>query len=370
MAAPLPGPAPAPAPAPTVTDVAPAVLALRAAFDRVPGYLDTATSGLPARASLEAMRDSLDAWSQGRIDMAFYDESVTRARTAFARVVGVPPSWVAIGGSASPLVGIVAAGVRDGGRVVVVDGDFTSVVFPFLVHEDRGVVVEHVPLERLAESVRPGVDVVAFSLVQSRDGRVADVEAITAAAERVGALTLCDATQAAGWLPFDAGRFDVTVVAAYKWLAAPRGTAFLVARPEAVERMRPLHACWYAGEKIWGSVYGPHMRLADDARRFDSSPSWLCWAGAAPALEALASVDLGQVHAHDVGLADAFCDAVGRPRAGSAIVSLPDDDEGTLRTRLLDAGLRVAGRGGGVRLAFHHGNGTDDVARAAAAVTG
>lgn len=350
--------------------VPPAVLALRAAIDPVPGYLDTATSGLPARASLEAMRTSLDAWASGHVDMAFYDGSVTRAREAFASVVGVPASWVAIGGSASPLVGIVAAGVPDGGRVVVVDGDFTSVVYPFLVHADRGVVVEHVALEDLAAAVRPGVDVVAFSLVQSRDGRVADVDAITTAAERAGAVTLCDATQAAGWLPVDARRFDVTVVAAYKWLSAPRGTAFLVARPDAVERLRPLHACWYAGEKIWGSVYGPHMRLADDARRFDSSPSWLCWAGAAPALEAFAAVDVREVHAHDVGLADAFCAAVGRPPAGSAVVSLPDDDEGTLRSRLLAAGCRVAGRGGGVRLAFHHGNDADDVARAAAAVRG
>ena len=48
--------------------------------------------------------------------------------------------------------------------------------------------------------------------MQSADGRVADLDAIAAAAAARGALTLIDATQACGWLPFDAARFDYVVV--------------------------------------------------------------------------------------------------------------------------------------------------------------
>ncbi|AEE47477.1 aminotransferase class V-fold PLP-dependent enzyme [Cellulomonas fimi] len=342
--------------------------ALRSAIDRVPGYLDAATCGLPPRATADAMRAGIDAWQAGRIDMAAYDEAVARSRAAYARVVGVDVADVAVGAQASSLVGLVAAAVPDGGEVVVVEGDFASVVFPFVAHADRGVTVRHVPLEALASQVRPGTAVVAFSLVQSRDGRVADADAVVAAARAAGALTLCDVTQAAGWYPVDAGRFDVTVGAAYKWLAGPRGAAFLTAGPAARERLRPLHAGWYAGAEVWRSIYGPTMRLADDARRFDVSPAWLVWLGTAPAVEAFAGVDPRLVHDHDVALADAFRAGVGLPPGGSAIVSLPDDEAGTLRAALTSAGCRVAGRGGGVRLAFHVWNDDEDVERAARAV--
>jgi len=74
---------------------------------------------------------------------------------------------------------------------------------------------------------RMKMNVVAFSAVQSSDGEVADLAAIAAAARAHGALTVVDATQAAGWLPLAAGRFDAVVVSGYKWLLSPRGTAYL-----------------------------------------------------------------------------------------------------------------------------------------------
>lgn len=262
---------------------------LRSAFAPVPGYLDAATCGLPARATVDAMRGALDTWQAGKADLAVYDEAVRASRAAFARLVGVDPSWVATGSQTSALVGLVASSVPDGAEVLVVDGDFASVVFPFLVHADRGVTVRQVPLESLADEVRASTHTVAFSLVQSRDGRIADVDAIRTAAAATGAVTVCDVTQAAGWLPVDATLFDVTVCASYKWLSAPRGTAFLTVRPELLDRLRPTSAGWYAGEEIWSSVYGPHMALATDARRLDVSPAWLCWVGAVPALELVAT---------------------------------------------------------------------------------
>ncbi len=250
-------------------------------------------------------------------------------------------------------------------RVLAVEGDFTSVTFPFEAQADRGITVRYVPLDRLADEVRDDTDVVAYSLVQSRDGRVASDE-VRAAAAAHGARTVCDVTQAAGWLPVDASSFDVTVCAAYKWLSAPRGTAFLTVRPETA--MRPVGAGWYAGSDVWASVYGPGMRLSDDARRFDVSPAWLCWVGAAPVLEAFADADRDAVHTHAVGLANRFRAGVGLAPSDSAIVRLPDDAGGSLRARLAEQGCRTAGRGGGVRLAFHLWNDESDVARALAAL--
>ncbi len=336
---------------------------LAASFPPVRGYLNAATLGLPLRATSAALRDALDDWEHGTFDARAVDRSVERSRDAYARLAGVPAAWVAAAPQVSVLVGLVAAALPDGAQVVLPEGDFASVVFPFLVHADRGLTVRHVPLERLAESVAPGTTLVAYSLVQSADGRIADAAAVRAAAREAGALTLVDLTQAAGWLPVDAADDDLTVCGTYKWLCSPRGTALLTVRPEVVERLRPLFAGWYAGESIWDSVYGPDMTLAGDARRFDVSPAWHAWIGTAPALEAFADADRDELHRHGAGLADTVRARLGLPATGSAILALPDP-QGALRARLADAGLTVAGRGGNVRLSFHVWNDAEDAARA------
>lgn len=346
-----------------------AFAALRASFAPVPGYLNAATLGLPPAPVLEAVRGALDDWQHGRSDAAAFDADVRRSRAAYARIAGVPVADVAVGAQTSVLVGMVAQALPDGAEVLTVDGDFASVVFPFLVQADRGVTVRHVPLEALADEVRPQTSLVAYSLVQSADGRVADAASVRAAARAVGARTLCDVTQAAGWLPLDAAADDVTVCSAYKWLCSPRGTAFLTVRQDARDAVRPTGAGWYAGRDVWSSTYGPDMTLADDARRFDVSPAWHAWVGTAAALELFAGVDACEVRDHDVALADGVREQLGLPAAGSAIVSLPDPG-GARRRALTAAGATVAGRAGMVRLSFHVWNDAADADRAVEVLRG
>ncbi len=340
---------------------------LREAFARVPGYLNAATLGLPAAATVSALQASMADWQAGRCSPVVFDGAVSRSREAYARLVHTAPGRVAVGSQTSVFVGLVAAALPRGAEVVTVEGDFASVVFPFLVQADRGVTVRQVPLEALADAIRPGTALVAYSLVQSADGRVADAPAVRAAARRVGALTLCDVTQAAGWLPVHAEDDDVTVCSAYKWLSAPRGTAFMTVGAGARELLRPIHAGWYAGESVWDSTYGPDMTLASDARRFDVSPAWFAWVGTAPALELFAAADIEAVHAHDVALANGLREPLGLPAADSAVVALADP-EGRARAALEAAGCVVAGRAGKVRIAFHVWNDEDDVQRAVRAL--
>ena len=339
-----------------------------APWDPVPvGYLDACSMGLPLASTLAAMRDGLAAWGEGRASAAAYAAVVERSRALFARIVGVPTARVSIGATASDLVAPIAASLPDGSAVLCAEGDFSSIVYPFMQHGDRGVAVAHAPLESLADAIRPGTALVSFSLVQSADGRIADVEAILAAAHDAGALVLCDLTQAAGAYPVDAARFDFTVCHTYKWLCAPRGVAFLTSAPEAAARVVPLAAGWYAGERIWESCYGPEMRLAADARRFDSSPAWLSWVGAEPALEHFARADIRASSARCVGLADGLLGLLGLEPRGQYIVAL-DDPDGERAAALDASGVRFARRAGRVRLGFHAWNTEDDVDLVAAAL--
>ena len=328
-------------------------------------YLNTASYGLPPDPVWKAVQAALEDWRAGRTSWEHWNEATQRARARFAELVGVGPERVAVGSTISQLIGLVAAAVPDGARVVVPEIDFTSLLFPWLVHRDRGFDVRTVPLDELPAAVDEGTTVVAFSLVQSATGEIAPVDDLVDAAARVGALTVVDATQACGWLPVDASRFDALAGAGYKWLMSPRGTAFLVVGERLHRLLRPLAAGWYAGEDPHASYYGPPLRLARDARRFDTSPAWFSWIGTDAALEVVGEIGVEAINAHDVRLANRFRERVGLPPSDSAIV--PVRAPGA-PARLEAAGVRAAVRANAARVSFHVYNTEADVDAAADAL--
>jgi selenocysteine lyase/cysteine desulfurase len=341
-------------------------LAAEGTFADARAYLDTASVGLPPRAAFDAFTSAAERWRTGVANPQDYDGGIVGAREAFARLVGVGPERVAIGPQVSPFVGLVAAALPDGAEVVAVEGDFTSVLFPFLAQEPRGVRTRLVPLAGLVDAIVPGTSLVAASVVQSAGGAVADVNAIATAAAAVGAQVLLDATQAVGWHPVDATAVDYLVAGAYKWLLAPRGTAFMVVHPRRLDGLIPHTAGWYGGEDIWDSIYGGPLRLSADARRLDISPAWLCWVATLPALQLIEQIGVETIREHDVRLANRFRAALGLPPSDTAIVSIAAPDAAA---RLSAGGIRVSRRAGATRLSFHLYNTEDDVDRAAAALT-
>lgn len=328
-----------------------------------PGWLNTATYGLPPDPAWQAMQLAMDDWRGGRTGWIEWQRSADRARELFAGLVGVDAADVAVGAQVSQMLAPVAAALPDGATVLVPDVEFTSNVFPWAVHEDRGVTVRSAPLDGFVEAIRPGVDVVAFGLVQSANGAVAPYEAIVAAARSVGALVVVDATQGCGWLPFDASLADVVAVGAYKWLMSPRGTGFVYMSPDVRARTRPLAAGWYAADENLASFYGLPLRLAKDARAFDISPAWFNWIATAETLEVVASLGVARIRDWDVALANRFLTGLGLPLGDSAIVSIP----GSLAP-LEAAGIRASERAGRVRLAFHVYTTVEDVDAAVAAL--
>lgn len=334
---------------------------LRAQFSNTNGYLAACTAGLVTAGT----RDAMTAEYARRPDVADYCRAVEASRGHFAALVGVSPDRVAIGSQTSVQVSLLAAGVDPGAEVLVPEDEFSSLVLPF-VHAGRGIRVRTAPLAQLAEAISPETALVAFSLVQSASGEVADIDAIVGAAARVGARTVCDATQAVGWMPVDATRVDALVCHAYKWLCCPRGVSFLVLSAEYARALTPVHAGWYAGDDPWSSCYGGDAELARCARRFDVSPVWQAFVGAEPALAAFAAAPMADVFAHVTALAADFRSRLGlvEPERPSAIVTWPDA-AGDALAALTAAGIVASGRAGKARVAFHAFNDRGDVDRAA-----
>jgi selenocysteine lyase/cysteine desulfurase len=316
----------------------------RALFSPETAYLNTAGYGLPPRPAVDALSRVVDEWRHGRTPWSVWQQEVDVARALFARLVGVGAGDVAVGSQVSAFVALVALSLPPGARVVAAAEDFTSVLYPFLARPDLH--VDLVPLVELPSCITEETALVAVSAVQSADGRVADLDAIAAA----GVPVLVDATQACGWLPFDASRFDYVVCATYKWLLAPRGCAFMTVRPEAAARLTPHLAGWFAAEAPAASYGGP-LRLAAGARRFDVSPAWFSWVAQAPALEVLLDVGVDAIHEHDVALANRFRAGLGMEPGLSAIVSVPPANGA--RGRLDAAGVMYADHGDLLRFSFH-----------------
>jgi selenocysteine lyase/cysteine desulfurase len=333
------------------------------AFAPTTTYLNTATYGLAPTAVVDAVAGAERDRAAGRFDVAAVDDAVAACRVGFGRLVGVPARRVAIGSQVSQLVGLVAATLPRGTSVLVPEGEFTSVLWPLLARVGDGIRVRTVPVDRLVDAVDAGTGVVAVSVVQSADGTVTDPAHLVAAARHHGARVLLDVTQAAGWLPLDrGGDADWIVCAGYKWLLAPRGTAFLAGTDEALALLRPLAPGWYAGEDPWTSIYGGPLQLAADASRFDVSPAWPAWLGQRLALDLLLGTGIDAIHDHDVALADRLRAGLGLAPGPSAIVSFPAPDGAV--ERLATAGVVGAMRDGRLRLSCHLHNDEADVDRA------
>lgn len=330
-------------------------------FPQTRGYLAACTAGIPSLKTVAASHAFIDGWAAGSLDVVSLGESFERCRGLFAQIADVPTDRVAVGSQVSQIASTVATAVPDGAEVLCAEGDFASLVHPFEQLAHRGVRVRYAPIAQLAAAIGPDTGFVVFSLAQSATGVVADHETIARAAAAVGARTFVDTTQSAGWLPVSAANFDFTVCHAYKWLCAPRGTAFLTVREGLEDTLVPLAAGWYSAGDVWESCYSSNMPLSPGAGRFDLSPAWPSVAGTEAALQLFAELDITQVHAHNVGLANAARVALDLAPAESAIVTWADPDGSDLAA-MQAAGVTASGRAGNARIAFHLWNDENDLA--------
>ncbi|HET9343384.1 MAG TPA: aminotransferase class V-fold PLP-dependent enzyme [Candidatus Eremiobacteraceae bacterium] len=337
-------------------------------FEQNGTYLNTATFGLPPRPAHDAMIAALADWRTGRTGEEDWEAATERARATFAKLVNVDASDVTCGATVSELIGLIAASLPDGARVLTAENDFASTLFPWTVHEDRRIEVRSVPLDELIDAIDGTFAIVAVSHVQAHSGAVIDLDLLAARCRAKGSMLCVDGTQACGWLDTSAREVDFYVCHAYKWLLSPRGSAFMAVRRDRLDSIRPLHAGWWATDDPNGNLFGLPNRISrTTARRLDTSPAWFSWLGTAAALGVIDKIGIASIEAHDMRLARRFCSALSLPEPVSPIVYM--DARADFR-KLLESGIRASVRAGRVRLSFHLYNTDEDVDRAVAALRG
>jgi len=354
---------------PTPADLA----SIRAQFRPAPGitYLDTATYGLPPQATVDTLHRAELDWQAGTADwQTDWDGPTDAAPRDFARLIGAAPGTIATIPAASIGTGLVAGTLGAGDEVVVPADEFTSTLFPLLVAKERGAVIHEVAFDAVAASIGPATRLVAFSLVQMQTGRVADIGAIVAAAERHGTRILVDATQGVPFVPLEAvmDRIDYLVCSGYKHLLSPRGTAYFHVRADHWEELEPRNANWRAADLPFGRYFGGPLTLAPDARRFDVSRGWFPWLGATTSLRLLTEWQAAGAFGAVLDLAKGLAERLAVPWYGGSVVCAPLADGEAARAALAAAGVRASVRGTAIRFAVHVYNTEADLDRAAEAI--
>jgi selenocysteine lyase/cysteine desulfurase len=250
-------------------------------------YLNAASySPLPLK-TIEAGRAAVlrkgQPWS---LSAGFANQQYERTRAAAARLIDAHPDDVALVPSVGYGVSTAAKSITlpRGSRVLVLENDHSSPVLEWHTRaEAQDLVIETVRQPDdcdwtsaiLAAIERPGAPPVILASISSvhwSDGGLVDVEKVSAALKRQGAVFLIDATHHVGVLDLDVTRLDPDFVMfpTYKWLIGPYGRAFLYIAKRHQNGI-PLEQTAPARRKVHAEddVYFVDLSYLPDARRFD-----------------------------------------------------------------------------------------------------
>jgi isopenicillin-N epimerase len=187
--------------------------------------------------------------------------------------------------------------------------------------------VVHEP-EELAEAIGPRTRVVFLSQVTSATATELPVAATCAAARAAGVLSVVDGAHAPGHVPLDLASLgaDVYVGTCHKWLCAPKGAAFLWARPEHQRWIEPVVTSWgwapgagFAAKHEWQGTFDP-----------------AAWLSIPAAIEAWRALDLGACRELAARGRERLPPLPGTPAPQMWSTELPPGDPGALWTALRD----------------------------------
>jgi selenocysteine lyase/cysteine desulfurase len=346
----------------------------RASFSPDPSliYLDASTYGLPPDATIAALQRALQRWQAGTAEwVEEWDREGDVSRELFARLIGTTADSVALVPTVSVATGIVAASLPQGAMVVVPEEEFTSVSYPFSAAAEAGRInVVAVPYGELTEAIKPGVDLVAFSLTRSQTGETADLAAICDAASAAGVKLFVDATHA---IPFisvadQLDRIDYLACHGYKHLLCPRGAGFFVVHPDRWNDCIPYFTNWYAAAPRYQRHYGVATSLPETAGKYDVSLAWHSWVGARVSLELLVQWQREGIFEGTWELTRRLAAGLGLPEPRSTVLTFKASDADAAERAIAAAGIRCAVRAGNIRLAPHVYNTVEEIDRAIATI--
>jgi cysteine desulfurase/selenocysteine lyase len=350
-------------------------------------YLDhAAVSPMPNRTA-EVMRQRIDTFQNPSLEDGSRERLGLLAKERAGGLMKVPAAQVALQSNLGEAMAVVANGLlwTPGDQVVIPEMEFSSLVYPWMNLQSRGVGVvwakKHgpsTPIESIEAALTDRTRVVAVSHVEFLNGYRHDMEALGKLCAERGILLAVDATQSLGVLPIDAAAWQADVVAAhgYKWMMAFHGIAVLYVSERAMDRIAPTLP---GRQSVSGGFESLDFALDwhPDARRYESGgPSWIGAAAIATSLGIVEDIGIEAASRQAMGVASRVLDGLAGlplkimsdldPAHRSQIVAFTSGSEerdAELVRELRARHVYVGKRNMGIRVACHFWNTEDDADR-------
>jgi kynureninase len=260
-----------------------ALLALRDEFPGLERHLHFISHSLGAmpRGAAEMLERYASMWRERGI-RSWEEEWMalpTEAGNVLAGLLGAAPGSVSMHENCTTAQMIALSAVdfvAPRNRLVCTAEDFPSELYLYEGLARRGSELVRVPardghridVADVVAAIDERTAVVAISHVLFRTAQVVDLAPIVARAKAAGALTVIDAYQSAGTLPFDVTALGVDVVTggSVKWLCGGPGAGWLYVRPDVAERLEPAFAGWQGHARPF--AFEAEMEPAPGAARF------------------------------------------------------------------------------------------------------
>jgi cysteine desulfurase/selenocysteine lyase len=350
-------------------------------------YLDhAAVSPMPNRTA-EVLRQRIDTFQNPSLEDGSRERYGQLAKERAGRLMNVPAAQVALQSNLGEAMAVVANGLKwnAGDQVVVPEKEFSSLVYPWMNLESRGVELvwarkqgPSTLLESIEAVLTDRTRVVSVSHVEFLNGYRHDMVALGRLCAERNILLAVDATQSLGVLPIDAPAWQADVVAAhgYKWMMAMHGIAVLYVSERAMERIAPSMP---GRQSVTGGFESLDFALDwhPDARRYESGgPNWIGAAAVSTSLGIVEEIGIDIASRQAIGVASRVLDGLTDlpmeivtdldPAHRSQILAFTtgsvDRDQEIVR-ELRARNVYVGKRNFGVRVACHFWNTAEDADR-------
>jgi len=290
----------------------------------------------------EAVRNALDGLQGAGVAATLLaaPQVIRDARAKTAQLLGCDPDEVAFSRNTGEGIVWTAESIRwrPGDEVLVYQGEYPTVPYPFMMKDGDGVRTVVRPMEErrvtpemVARDLSRRTRLLAISFVQFDSGFRADLKRIGAVCKENGTLLLVDAIQGLGALPLNVRECGIDFLAAgtHKWLWGLQGLGIYYVRRELLPELRPVHIA--LGSMVHGDdpEYPNQEYIVDvkkDASRFEEgSHNYIGLVALNAALDLIAEIGVEAIAARIKGLTDFML--AGAVERGGEVVSPRGPDE-------------------------------------------
>lgn len=189
-----------------------------------------------------------------------YDTLLYEARAVLGNYLNASPEDLVYISNATTGINIVARSLKfeSGDEILGTDHEYGAIdrTWRFICHRTGARYINQpiaLPVTSSAEfvehfwkGVTPRTKIISLSHITSATALIFPVVAICRRAREAGILTIIDGAHAPGQIPVDLQQIGADFYSGncHKWLCAPKGAAFLYARPEVQHLVEPLVVSW------------------------------------------------------------------------------------------------------------------------------